>query len=342
MGLAPLPYCPMFSEPGPLARFLPICLGVHRSPCASVCVYVVIAWLSSGPLLCVRPAPSADPWALVPRCAICGALGALRSGLRARLAASLAALLGPSRGLLVYSVTQWLGMKVTPGFLEHITPSVSNSMNASLGADFTTDEIVAAFRDINPWKSPGIDGLPSGFFRQYWNILGDDFVSLCLALLRDQAVMASVNETVIVLIPKVDRPASMRQLRPISLCTVIYKTVAKVDLIMRCVSSVSFRARARGTLSSPFHPQCGLRQGDPLSPFLFLFCTQGLSVALLAAQHVGQLPGLRASKHGPPVNHLLFADDRLVFLRNELAEVHCLKDILSTYSSVSGQRVNFD
>ncbi|KAK8657002.1 hypothetical protein V6N13_098936 [Hibiscus sabdariffa] len=115
MGLAPLPYCPMFSEPGPLARFLPICLGVHRSPCASVCVYVVIAWLSSGPLLCVRPAPSADPWALVPRCAICGALGALRSGLRARLAASLAALLGPSRGLLVYSVTQWLGMKVTPG-----------------------------------------------------------------------------------------------------------------------------------------------------------------------------------------------------------------------------------
>ncbi|KAK8708502.1 hypothetical protein V6N13_059541 [Hibiscus sabdariffa] len=66
----------MLSDPGPLARFLLICLGVHRSPFTPVCVYVVIAWLSFGPLLCVRPAPSADPWAPVPRCAICGALGA--------------------------------------------------------------------------------------------------------------------------------------------------------------------------------------------------------------------------------------------------------------------------
>ncbi|KAK8618177.1 hypothetical protein V6N13_116045 [Hibiscus sabdariffa] len=236
--------------------------------------------------------------------------------------------------------------------------------------------------------------------------------------------MASVNETVIVLVPKVDKPTSMRQLRPISLCTVIYKTVSKVlvnrmkailphcissaqaafvqgraitdnilvahelvhtlhtsvsrssqgaifkldmekafdrvewpflkavmlhlgfapswvDLIMRCVSSVSSRVRVRGALSEAFHPQRGLRQGDPLSPFLFLFCSEGLSATLTAAQQEGHLPGVRASKHGPPVNHPLFADDSLVFLRNNMTEVQCLKDILLTYSSVSGQKVNF-
>ncbi|KAL4297881.1 hypothetical protein GQ457_12G014130 [Hibiscus cannabinus] len=114
-----------------------------------------------------------------------------------------------------------------------------------------------------------------------------------------------------------------------------------VDLIMRCVSSVSSRVRLRGTLSEAFLPRCGLRQGDPLSPFLFLFCTEGLSAALTAAQRKGRLPGVRASKHGPPVNHLLFADDSLVFLRNDMSEVHYLKDILSTYSAVSGQKVNF-
>ncbi|KAL4334433.1 hypothetical protein GQ457_07G006210 [Hibiscus cannabinus] len=111
-----------------------------------------------------------------------------------------------------------------------------------------------------------------------------------------------------------------------------------VDLIMRCVSSVSSRVRVRGALSEAIRPQRGLRQGDPLSPFLFLFCSEGLSAALTAAQHEGQLPGVRASKHGPPVNHLLFVDDNLVFLRNNMAEVQCLKDILLTYSAVSGQK----
>ncbi|KAL4367405.1 hypothetical protein GQ457_05G022140 [Hibiscus cannabinus] len=115
-----------------------------------------------------------------------------------------------------------------PAFLEHISPSVTADMNSGLLASFTAEEVIAAFRDINPRKSPGIDGLPSGFFRQHWDILGEDFVSLCLDLLRGHTDMASVNETVIVLIPKVDKPTSMRQLRPISLCTVIYKTVSKV------------------------------------------------------------------------------------------------------------------
>ncbi|KAL4367966.1 hypothetical protein GQ457_05G022590 [Hibiscus cannabinus] len=67
----------------------------------------------------------------------------------------------------------------------------------------------------------------------------------------------------------------------------------------------------------------------------------GLSAALIAAQREGRLPGVCASKHGPPVNHLLFVDDSLVFLRNDMSEVHCLKDILTTYSTVSGQKVNF-
>ncbi|KAL4323403.1 hypothetical protein GQ457_11G027310 [Hibiscus cannabinus] len=115
-----------------------------------------------------------------------------------------------------------------PTFLEHISPSVTEDMNFGLMADFTSDEVISAFRDINPRKSPGIDGLPSGFFRQHWDILGEDLISLCLDLLRGHADMASVNENVIVLIPKVDKPTSMRQLRPISLCIVIYKIVSKV------------------------------------------------------------------------------------------------------------------
>ncbi|KAL4355473.1 hypothetical protein GQ457_06G012200 [Hibiscus cannabinus] len=129
-----------------------------------------------------------------------------------------------------------------PAFLEHISPSVTADMNSGLLASFTAEEVIAAFRDINPRKSPGIDGLPSGFFRQHWDILGEDFVSLCLDLLRGHTDMASVNETVIVLIPKVDKPTSMRQLRPISLCTVIYKTVSKM-LVNLKISTAPARRR---------------------------------------------------------------------------------------------------
>ncbi|KAK8482408.1 hypothetical protein V6N13_061716 [Hibiscus sabdariffa] len=85
MRLAPLSCCPRPCDTSPLARSehwqlwfppLPIHLGVHRFPCASTCFYVVVACLSSGLLLCVRPAPSADPWVHVHRCVTCSTLGA--------------------------------------------------------------------------------------------------------------------------------------------------------------------------------------------------------------------------------------------------------------------------
>ncbi|KAK8684254.1 hypothetical protein V6N13_040284 [Hibiscus sabdariffa] len=268
-----------------------------------------------------------------------------------------------------------------PAFLEYISPSVTDDMNSALNADFTPDEVIAAFRDINPRKSPGIDGLPSGFFRQHWDILGDDFVSLCLDLLRGLADMASVNETIIVFIPKVDKPTSMRQLRPISLCTVIYKTVSKVlvnrmkSVLPSCIlntqaafvqgraitdnilvaheivhtlhTSVSRSSqgavfkldmeKAFDRVEWPFLKAVMLRLGFTQSWVDLIMCC----VSSVSFRREGHLPGVRASKHEPPVNHLLFADDSLVFLRNDMSGVHCLKDILTTYSTVSGQKVNF-
>ncbi|KAL4279693.1 hypothetical protein GQ457_03G016790 [Hibiscus cannabinus] len=86
-----------------------------------------------------------------------------------------------------------------------------------------------------------------------------------------------------------------------------------VALILRCISSVSFTIRINGVLSSEFFPSRGLRQGDPLSPFLFLLCTQALS-ALLNAD---------CSKGG-------------------LDDAMRLKTILQKYERASGQRVNFE
>lgn len=57
-----------------------------------------------------------------------------------------------------------------------------------------------------------------------------------------------------------------------------------VDLVMKCISSVTYSLLFNGFPSPSFIPGRGLRQGDPLSPFLFLVCAEGLSAALRDAE----------------------------------------------------------
>ncbi|KAL4271357.1 hypothetical protein GQ457_13G012300 [Hibiscus cannabinus] len=115
-----------------------------------------------------------------------------------------------------------------------------------------------------------------------------------------------------------------------------------IDLIMNCVTSVSFCIKVNGHVSDFFRPSRGLRKGDPLSPYLFLFCTQGLSALLLKEQSLGNIKGVRASQNGPRITHLLYADDCLLFLKNSADQARRLKDILSCYEGSSGQKVNVE
>jgi len=66
-----------------------------------------------------------------------------------------------------------------------------------------------------------------------------------------------------------------------------------IDLIMNCVTTVSYRIRVNGELSEMFKPERGLRQGDPLSPYLFLLCAEGFSTLLSQAEQNGRLQGVK-------------------------------------------------
>jgi hypothetical protein len=89
-------------------------------------------------------------------------------------------------------------------------------------------EVKAALDHIGHLKAPGPDGMPSLFYKKYWHIMGYTIVKEVLNVLKGGAMPKGWNETFVVLIPKVKDPSRIKDLRPISLCNVLYKLVSKV------------------------------------------------------------------------------------------------------------------
>ena len=114
-----------------------------------------------------------------------------------------------------------------------------------------------------------------------------------------------------------------------------------VKRIMLCVSTVSYRFKVNGECTDVVLPQCGLRQGDPLSSYLFLICAEGFSSLLNRAEVNGTLTGICICNAAPSFNHLLFADDSLVLIKATSESVTYLQSILHLYEVCSGQVVNY-
>lgn len=87
-----------------------------------------------------------------------------------------------------------------------------------------------------------------------------------------------------------------------------------VKWIKHCISSVSFSILIKGEPSAVFKPSRGIRQGDPLSPYLFIIMANSLSTLMRKAVQDGNIKGIRLNPTCPTLSHLLFADDAIFFL----------------------------
>ncbi|KAM1551666.1 hypothetical protein ACFX10_043769 [Malus domestica] len=110
--------------------------------------------------------------------------------------------------------------------------------------------------------------------------------------------------------------------------------------IKECISTISFSVLINGSPTGYFRPERGLRQGDPLSPFLFLLCTEGFSMLITRSLERGALHGFKISPIGVPLTHLFFADDSVVFGNASVEEAKSIVEVLKTYARGFGQEIN--
>lgn len=108
-----------------------------------------------------------------------------------------------------------------------------------------------------------------------------------------------------------------------------------------CQESIQFSIRVNGDSFGQILSQRELRQGDWLSPYLFILCTKGLSSILKHFKRKGEIHGIKVCRRAPTLSHILFVDDYFLFCRAFEGQPNTLTNILDTYGRASGQLVNF-
>lgn len=111
-------------------------------------------------------------------------------------------------------------------------------------------------------------------------------------------------------------------------------------LIMHCVSSTSVRLLFNGNQLETFYPSRGLRQDDPLSPYLSILCLEYCSRLIDGHVQEGKWRGIRIAQGSTPLTHLFFADDLILMGEATRETTEIVDRVLKQFCDLSGQRVN--
>eukprot|EP00253_Pinus_taeda_P022158 PITA_22158 len=114
-----------------------------------------------------------------------------------------------------------------------------------------------------------------------------------------------------------------------------------IKWILALIKSPRYSILVNGTPSTPFSPSRGIRQGDPLSPFLFVILMEGLSKLIAKRKADGQIKGLQPIRSCPATTHQQFVDDTMLHGTPTVKEATEYRDILHLFSRASGMEINF-
>ncbi|KAL0408380.1 UNVERIFIED_CONTAM: putative mitochondrial protein [Sesamum radiatum] len=197
--------------------------------------------------------------------------------------------------------------------LRHMEPKVTMHMNQSLTQAYTTDEIVLITDNI-------LVAYEVNHFLKNTRRGKEYFIALKLDMSKAyDCVKWSFLKRVLEKLGLNDR---------------------FVRLVFLYISTVSFSFILIVDIFGNIVPERGIRQGDPLSPYLFILCAEALSSMLLACENQGELRSVRVARNAPQINHLLFADDTVIYCKAVVEEVLWVKEVLKQYELASGQLIN--
>lgn len=94
---------------------------------------------------------------------------------------------------------------------------------------------------------------------------------------------------------------------------------------MQCIKSVTYSFSRNGILFGEIEPRRGIRQGDPISLYLYILCAEGLSAIIRRNEDVRLVHGCFIARDAPTIAHLLFVDDNYFFFRAIESEAQTMK-----------------
>ncbi|XP_068309714.1 uncharacterized protein [Pyrus communis] len=168
----------------------------------------------------------------------------------------------------------------------------------------------------NAWRK-SVEG--SLAFKDHWEVVGDDIIRTVQAFHHSGRLLQKVNHTHIVLIPKVKALRKMTELRPISLCNVVYKIIAKVltnrlkNVMDRGVEGKEGQMAVKLDMAKAY---------DQVEwSFLIEVIRKTLSAYIRKNEMERQISGVRVAPGANAISHLSFVDDSMVFCKADETEV---------------------
>ncbi|KAL8099026.1 hypothetical protein AgCh_031650 [Apium graveolens] len=111
-----------------------------------------------------------------------------------------------------------------------------------------------------------------------------------------------------------------------------------ITRIMKCIRTVSYCFVRGGKVFGDVVPQRGDRQGDPISPYIYILCARGLSGMIRQFEENGLIHGYKIARGAPRVSHLLFADDCYFFFQASQSEAEIMKLVLQSPNTRQEER----